>query len=333
MLLIKVGLIKNPHKVILSFNLTQWMYFSQLISKGYSLRHTLQLLNKDDKHILIAIEKGESIEKITKDSCKGRLGIFVSFFLNTTSIANALQCAIAMYQFERDIRKKFTKQTAYPLFILIVSFFSVIMFSNVIIPQLIQNFEIEGNTIFVVVSFINYVSLGLLILFLLFVLIIVMCKFSKKLMYYIGLFSIRYIRIVREWMSYYLSNYLVELDRHGMSTKHAFQFLQDVKNQPLLFIVVKKIYYDLQNGVEMMDSIQHNPMISKNFKLHYTLGSSTNTFRDSLITYRDLQEKQWVNQIRKISVLVQLISYSFVGILVICVYQIMLVPLQMLERM
>lgn len=333
MQLAKVGLIKNPHKVTLSLNITQLMYFAQLISKGYSLHHALQLLNKDDEHILIAIEQGESIEKIIEDSCKGCLKVFVTFFLNTTSIANALQCAIAMYQFEQDIRKKLIKQTAYPLFILVVSFFSVIMFSNVIIPQLIQNFEVDGSVIFEIVSLINYLSLILLGLLLLLIVLVVLCKLSKKLLYSGGLIFVRYIGVVREWMSYYLSNYLIELDKHGMSTKHAFQFLQNVNDQPLLFIVVKKIYYDLQNGVEMMESIQNNPMISKNFKLHFTLGSSTNTFRDSLITYRDLQEKQWMNQIRKSSVLVQLISYSFVGILVICVYQIMLVPLQMLERM
>jgi len=333
MQLIKVGLIKNPHKVILSFNLTQWMYFSQLISKGYSLRHTLQLLNKDDKHLIVAIEKGENIETIIRNSCKGRLGVFVSFFLHTTSVANALNCAIAMYCFEQTLRKKLVKQTAYPLFILVVSFLSVILFSNVIIPQLVQNFEVKESIVFKIVEVINYVSLSLLLILIALICMIALCKFSKRLTYRFGLFAIRYISVVREWMSYYLSNYLVELDHHGMSTKHAFQFLQDIKDQPLLYIVVKKIYFDLQNGVELMQSIQQTPMISKNFKLHFSIGSSTNTFAETLATYRDLQEKQWMNQIKRISIFVQLLSYSFVGILVICVYQIMLVPLQILERM
>ena len=45
------------------------------------------------------------------------------------------------------------------------------------------------------------------------------------------------------------------------------------------------------------------------------------------------QERTWERLLKRTAVTVQCIAYSFVGVVVLLVYQIMLIPLTMLEQM
>ena len=49
--------------------------------------------------------------------------------------------------------------------------------------------------------------------------------------------------------------------------------------------------------------------------------------------YQKQQEATWEQLLKRIGIGIQISTYLFVGIMVILVYQIMLVPLQMMESM
>lgn len=320
-------------KVILDFQVGDWLYFSQLLEKGYSFEMSLQLMNKEEPKVIESLQQGWRAEQVVLDSCKGRFAVLIAFFIEITSLATALKSAISLYQFERSMKHKLFRQTAYPLFIFLFSFVTVFIFSSYIIPQLIQNFEVDTKPLFWVVTLIRYVSIGTMCGFAAVLLLFTLCKLCKPLYSRLGQLGVLRFHIAREFLSYYLSSYLLTLNNCGLSTKQAFCFLRKLEKQPLLFLLVEAIYKQLESGDELALSIQHNAMLSKNFKLHYAFGVASNSFDDALTTYRDLQEKRWDRQLKRLSIVMQVISYSFVGVLMICVYQIMLIPLEMLERM
>ena len=45
------------------------------------------------------------------------------------------------------------------------------------------------------------------------------------------------------------------------------------------------------------------------------------------------QERTWERLLKRTAIVVQCVAYGFVGIVVLLVYQIMLIPLSMLEQM
>ncbi|TDW20358.1 type II secretory pathway component PulF [Breznakia blatticola] len=325
--------IKFNKQVRLHMRMDEWSYFASLLQQGYPLQQALQLMEKDHFEICKAIDDGLRIEQLVIDSSKGRMKVFLEFFLKMTSLTNAISCACSMEMFEKKLKQEMLKKSVYPLFVLLISFFTVYVFSGFVIPQLVQHFEFEQNVMFELVEIIQHI-VNVMVLCLLFVMILlILCQLSKRILRHVGMFAIAHSKTVKEWMSFYLAHYLIELDAHGLSTRQAFLFLQDIRKQPLFHSVSKSIYDGLNAGEELFVVLQRNPWISKRFKLHFTIGSSTGAFREMMISYRDEQQKRWQMQIRKFTMLLQMISYSFVGVMVICVYQVMLLPLQLLERM
>ncbi|MDF9824378.1 competence protein ComGB [Breznakia sp. PF5-3] len=333
MLLSKIGFQNKKQKATLSFSVYEWLYFSQLLQKGYSFDISLQLMDKENHELLKTLEEGKRIQEIIVHSTKGRFQAFVSFFMKLTGIAEALRCSVSMYDFERQLRSKIIKQTAYPMFILIFSFFTVYIFSTYVVPQLLQNFEANDSFLIVMIDILRSISMVVITGIVIVVIVFILCKLSKRLFCKIGSLCIQHISVCKEFMSFYLANYLIVLDECGLSTQQMFLFLQNVKQQPLFYQIINDIHLLLQNGKDLSTVINEHRVLSKNFKMHYVLGSTTNTFCKSLKTYQELQEKKWNTQLKKLGISIQIISYSLVGVLVLCIYQIMMIPLQLLERM
>lgn len=73
--------------------------------------------------------------------------------------------------------------------------------------------------------------------------------------------------------------------------------------------------------------------LSETFQSYYLIGSHNGDLNSALVAFMDWQQQRWFRLIHKVSIGVQLLSYAFVGVLVISVYQIMLLPLQMINEL
>lgn len=297
------------------------------------MEEALKLINRFDFNLFEHLQSGNSIESIILDSTKGRIHNLLAFFLNITGVAQAIQYAIQLYHFEKNLKKKMVKQTAYPIFILLLSFCTIFLFSTYIIPQLMSNFEVDSNVLLYALQIIHFISLLMVIGMICAFLLLLLSRFENIIFSHIRILSIRKMRIVKELISFYISNYLVLLFQCGLSTKQSIVFLSQLKNQPLIQFVMDDIYDKLENGNELIQVMDQNPYLAKHFKMHFSLGSASNTFEAALLTYNQIQEQRLFQWIQRFSITIQVISYSFVGVLLICVYQIMLIPLQLLERM
>lgn len=69
------------------------------------------------------------------------------------------------------------------------------------------------------------------------------------------------------------------------------------------------------------------------FKQSFRIGSSTGSLCNMLQSGLRQQERTWERLLKRTAILVQCVAYGFVGIVVLLVYQIMLIPLSMLEQM
>ncbi|MEG0824104.1 MAG: type II secretion protein F, partial [Erysipelotrichaceae bacterium] len=69
------------------------------------------------------------------------------------------------------------------------------------------------------------------------------------------------------------------------------------------------------------------------FKKLCVIGIQASSFNDILKEYLVLQMNLWNKKIKRISVFIQIVAYSFVGIMVILMYQVMLLPLNMIEEL
>lgn len=321
---------------ILKFKEHEWIQFASLLERGYTFTEVLTLIDAKYDHsvLLKRMENNESIQDIILDDTKGKFHNYLSFFIRLNTLYDAIYSSIHMIEFEKQLKRELVKKTAYPLFIFIVSFFTIYLFSNYIIPQLLSSFDNNDNQmLYHILTTIKIASISICMFFILLLFSFILIKKNRYLSDIVYLKVISNINICKDFISYFFSGYLRTLHEKGLSSKQSLQFLNTLEGNQYLVKTIRLINQQLSLGQDMMVVIQNCKYLSVRFKTNYVIAIHNGEFEKTLESFMALQKEKWFLTIKKISICVQCISYAFIGILVICVYQIMLIPLQMIETM
>lgn len=323
-----------PHST-LSISEREYYFLSELLDKGYPLLESLSFIGKDETLVKQALEKGMTIEDILIKGQKGRFYTHLEFFLKVSSLSGAIQSALHMMKFEGDIKKKLLKQCSYPLFLLVFAFVILLFFTNFIIPQMLNSFAVtdDFSCLMILLKVLQYAFLFCTLIL-----------SAAGIAYAIGSFqpkkrsewiyrNRKWIPLCKDMLSYQLSGYLYELSQKGVSTRMAFQYLMHVKDTSLLHVFMKHIIFALEAGEDLQDQIQASLILNASFKQMYKIGSCNDSLCEMLTMFMKQQEMVWEKLIKRTGLSIQCVAYVFIGCMVLIVYQIMLVPLGMLNTM
>lgn len=319
----------------LSINEQEYYFLSELLDKGYPLLKSLSFIGKDEIPVKQALEKGMTIEDILIKDQKGRFYTHMEFFLKVSSLSGAIKSALHMMKFEGDIKKKLLKQCSYPMFLLVFAFVILLFFTNYIIPQMLNSFEVSDDFSFLMILlkvlrsaflFCVIVLAGAGILYL-------VSSFQPKKRSEWIYHNRKWIPLCKDILSYQLSGYLYELSQKGVSTRMSFQYLMHVKDSSLLHVFMKHMISALENGKDLQELIQTSQLLNASFKQMYQIGSCNDSLCEMLTMFMKQQETVWEKLIKRVGLSIQCVAYTFIGCMVFVVYQIMLVPLGMLNTM
>lgn len=332
---IPVGLVKRKPEAILKFNMSKWISLAQLLEKGYSINSSITLIDPNHKQLLVELDQGKNIEDILILNGKGRFYQHVQFFLKVTSLSKALQNAVSMVGFEQSLKQKLWKQTAYPFFIFIFSFITLYLFTQFIIPQMLMSFDMNQDSDYFVfiLRLINYLVSVLIVLLTLLLIFIAICFknhiLKMKMIYILS----KYTTLFSSYNAYLLSGYLLELRKSGLSSKECFLYLSQTRDRTILNETSSRFKTQLESGMDINMIIQNEILLSHKFKEIYRIASALGNLDDACHDFMELQEQEWIQQIKRFALVIQCIAYSFVAVLVIMVYRIMLLPLELLNEM
>ncbi len=327
----KVGLAKNKQNTTLIFSNKELEYFASLLYSGCRFKEAVKLIGKDYSLIEQEIAAGKKPETVIIEATHGKTKQLLIFFTQVNSLPNAITATLKMINFEHDMRDKIIKKCTYPLFILLFSFVTVYLFSEYIIPQLLNNFGEKTSSLFAIVLLIKQTAIIIAVCFKLIIVFIICFIISYRFKIVTIPFICIFFPLFKDFLAYRLSGYLFELNSTGLSTKECFIFLCKLKQNSSLYYLSMNIAEQLKQGMDLERIIETSSLLSKRFKLCYSIGSGTNTFEETLNQFNQISEERFNFYIRYISLAIQIIAYVFVAVLIICVYQIMLIPLNMLE--
>lgn len=313
----------------------EWTFLAELLKNGYPLLDAMFFLGVDCKQIQQQLEDGADIMTILWKEQKGRFFHHLQFFIRITDIANAITCSMNLLHFEKGLRKNLIKKVAYPFFILLFAYGMLIFFSTYIIPQMLYSFALD--TAF---SNLHHLMKGIQILCNLIAFLCIMgsigafyLKRHKQIRHLFLLKILPYCKILRDYNAYIFAGYLSELERQGVSTKAAMSYLKEARQETVFAYFIRSIIKQLENGIALYEIFEASPLLNEGFRLAFRIGSSTDNLAIHLPAFMKQQEHIWEHKMKKLSIIIQCIAYSFVGIVVFVVYQIMLIPLSMLENM
>lgn len=318
---------------ILTIPLNHFKLLSLLLKKGYPLSKSLLAI--DDKYIELTtqLENGISFQEVLLDGRKGLFYDHVRFFLEFSTLSDAIDCAVNLIETKEKLKKHWLKETTYPLFVFAFSLLTLFLFTNVILPQMSSLFEEMGNmgSLRKIIFLMKYVAIFLIIASIVLLGLIIMAKFSdsfKKSAY--QLFFHR-VSIIKEMISYNVALNFYQLMSKGCSTRQIFSFLNRIKQNAVMQLVTNEIKFNLEQGVDFTMLIETNDAFCKTFKFFFKIGIEGQNLENTLLDYLQFQEEKWIRTIKIISKGIQLFAYCFIAVLVIIIYQIMLVPMELMS--
>lgn len=314
-------------------------YLSKLLDTNLAISHCISLLkNKANEKIFNEISKdlesGLMIENAIKNYLPKQIEEYLIPLLKTISFSNALGLSLEFYEKHNSSKNKLLSKIAYPCILLFISITVLYLFDLYGIDtvfSLISSFKVnlevfEGiRIIFRII--INIIYYGFLIGTLLFVYL----RQPKRL-------PLLYLIISKHFPNsllciYYSEEFislLLTCVNKGYKTKESLKILKEMTTKPITSFLAFHLDESLMEGETMLDATKKNyydSAISRFIKI----ANFTNDFSNLLNNYTFLAREKINNKIKKYTVTIQLATYSFIGIIVIFIYQILFIPMQALS--
>lgn len=310
------------------------MGISAMMKAGYTFIESIQILQIPSEKIVEAFKEGKELKEILLTGHKGRFYNHLSFFLDISDVASAIDSAITMEEFEKGWLHSLITTCAYPCFIFLFAYIMMFVFSSSLLPQMIQSFELteNSNILLFCIAILRYFCIALGVIGSIIICFIVVLYLFKPLRLKVFYRLQNHIQFLKDHTSYMFAGYLKVLEKQGVPTQKAMKYLLNVQKDSLFSLCVVSCEEQLQKGIDFIEVLQKTEMLNSLFHKMIPIGIMTSSIIELLDIFMHQQELIWKNKMKKIGIVIQLISYSFVGILVLVVYQLMLLPLSMLEQ-
>lgn len=305
----------------------------ELLEKGYPISDSLLVIHPRFKEIVYELEQGKTFEDIIIKEGRGSFYEHCRFFLSISPLSSAIQSALVLVDFKKQLKAKWIKETAYPIFVLLFSFVTLFIFSHLILPTMVNSFSQinEKQFLFQFINFLQYFVYFLLIVGIV-ILCFVLCFFfiepfqCKVYESFLAQFTLS-----KEIFSYFIATYMVELIGRGCSTKEMMNCLLRMHQMPYMREIIHSLVHQLESGEDLAMMIQNQKHFQRQFKFFFSIGIYTQNLSSALRDYKEFQENAWMKKLKTASVLIQVSAYSFIGIMIVLIYQMMLLPLELLN--
>lgn len=310
----------NKPKSTFKVSKYQLQNFLSLSKSGLDILTVLKLSFPYSDQIIDELNQGRALSQIFLEHSNDSLFHLLHILSGHMSFEQALDCANVIEQSSKKRKQKFIIQIAYPLFLFLFSYALILFFSNSIVPSMMTYAE---NSSFVIIDLLS--ALYTLILFFLIV-ILFLFILRKRVKRIARIFSsIYYVKVYRSILFSYIWKSLLS---NGLVTSECFYVMEDI---PETKDLAKSLNACLAQGFTLLEAISN---AFKDLNLFYQFietGMASSNLIHLLEIYNQRQEKEMDVILKKISKSIQLFSYLCVAIVVFVFYQVMLLPLNMLN--
>ncbi len=306
----------------------QLKQLASLLEQGYPLDRCLHLMQYQETKHSNYFEMCDFI----KNHVSAQMYVYISFFFEVCSYSEAIQHALAISQTKKSMKQLFLKDALYPICIFFMSFFTLLLFANYVIPQLLESFDtIQNSPLIFAVYIIQYSSIIFLLVLVLGTISWFILKQQLKKDKSCYVYWNQKVPFLQSIQSYYFCLYYDLLSSKGLSSIDCLEGMLLVNEKQMGIHIVQEVKYQLKKGVNFMQCIEHNPFLCSICKQYFMIGILNGNIHSDLQSYLVHQQEIWKRKIKQICMTIQFIAYICIGILMICVYQIMLLPLEMFQ--
>ena len=296
------------------------------MDKGLQTSFMIQQTFKDHEKILKSLESGQSLISILC-SPGGIYFQILDALSRLLPLKEAIQCATSLEEAGRRKTMRFVAKMTYPVSLFIFSFLMVSFFESSILPSM-QSFTQTDD----------FLGIQLIKSFLSFWLILgctggiafLILNFSNDLRIFATSHLLKKIPFFNALMTWQFASALSACLRHGISTERTLETLSLIKEHTFIQYYAQNLQEQLKQGRSLLEGLK-NIGVDEAFIHYYLIGSRSNNLHAMLQLYQKKTEKRIDQSIKKLSIWIQALSYFSVGAVVLIVYQVMLMPMELLN--
>ena len=310
------------------------------MENGFSFTDTLQILKtkRNERritHVLEKLEQGQTFKEafsLLLPHCYRR---YFNNFIRYLPVLESMRISVELATHEENMKQKMMKDMVYPVVMLFVMFIGMYLFNGFVFPQmmtLMTSFEINVSSYYFLRSLIQLLSWLVTILFVVGMLLwVVFQEPNRKCWLYRVL--VKYVpdSLMVQKASAEFARYFLECVRVRISTKQTMKILLDMKEKPLVRLIAQELNDALSKG-ESFEVTLHTPFVEHALQQFFQIALHGSNCEKMLEGYLVMNQQRHIKQVRIFTRSVQLSCYGAIGLILLVVYQILMLPMQMLQN-
>ena len=310
------------------------------MENGFSFTDTLQILKTKRNEcritqVLEKLEQGQTFKdafSMLLPHCYRR---YFNNFIRYLPVLESMRISVELATHEEKMKQKMMKDMVYPVVMLFVMFIGMYLFNGFVFPQmmtLMTSFEINVSSYYFLRSLIQLLSWLVTILFVVGMLLwVVFQEPNRKCWLYRVL--VKYVpnSLMVQKASAEFARYFLECVRVRISTKQTMKILLDMKEKPLVRLIAQELNDALSKG-ESFEVTLHTPFVEHALQQFFQIALHGSNCEKMLEGYLVMNQQRHIKQVRIFTRSVQLSCYGAIGLILLVVYQILMLPMQMLQN-
>lgn len=318
---------------------TLWQLVASLMQRGESLRSAVEFLpklyskNQSIQKLSERLNQGESLSAIISSyGFEGQLGFYLGFMELPQAVATVTQ----RRNQQHIIKKKLIAKLTYPLFLMLFAMVVLYIFHEFLLPSMQGLLEHENETVKALTTALQIfriISLFLLSLVGFSLIVGSLIVFNHRQVYFwMLLHKLGCDRIVRIYATYDLVSQLVILLSLGQSLNESLQIIRHHKSDPFASLLAFQLDEAMKQGQSLDNHLKPDLFDEEFFSLcQWSVASGE--LPSVLSSYQIICEQRFSQVISKGCRIIGFGCYLFVsGVIVLC-YQIMMLPMELLNQL
>ena len=256
-------------------------------------------------------------------------------FIRYLPVLESMRISVELASHDENMKQKMMKDMVYPVVMLFVMFIGMYLFNSFVFPQmmtLMTSFDINVTSYYFLRSFIQLLSCLVTILLVVGMLLWVVFQEPKRKCWLYRVL-VKYVpdSIMVQKASAEFARYFLECVRVRISTMQTMKILLDIKEKPLVRLIAQELNGSLSKG-ESFEETLHTPYVEHALQQFFQIALHGSNCEMMLEGYLVMSQQRHIKQVRIFTRSVQLLCYGAIGLILLVVYQILMLPMQMLQN-
>ena len=312
-----------------------------LMDSGISFQHSLNILERPNNTVVFDsirkhLEIGELAENFFIQFAPKKYRYYLSIFLSFVPMLESMSLTMEICSKQEKAKKQLKKGIVYPLGLLVGTCIGIEVFNSTVLPNmlnLMDSFKVTDSSMYI-----TQYLIGILCHFVISVLCILFVSIyvgtRKKHIVSTYIFISKYFPngLFVQYASNQFAMIFEECVKKNISTKMSISMLKQMRDFPLIAYIADVLERQCLQGDSFTQAISSIP-IEQALVRFFTVAMYSSKVEVMLQGYIDMCQKRIKIQIQRFTHVVQSIAYGVIGIVIVFVYQILMLPMNVLQMM